>query len=221
MLTIDLRNRIFRSEKAVQERRISWWPRAATAYWRIMKICYGIAYLLFAAACSVQAQVDALGKPDTVYAEINKIDDNVWSISFSLTNDEPVVGLSIPFKMTAGLNRIVADSAVYTGGRVAESGFAYRGFRVDTTIQCVLLGMIANLGPSKVKLAPGTGRLVTVFVSSLDDKPITKLSVDTTTMHPDNVLMLVSDSMIGTVPDTTTVPQKDRSIYPAWVIRKN
>ncbi len=163
--------------------------------------------------------VDKFGKADTVYAEIAKIDPTNWSITISCTNDESIAALSVPLKMTAGLNRIVADSAVYTGGRCEN--FAYKAFRADTAIQCVLVGMIANIGPTRNKLKPGTGRLATIYVSSLEDKPIEKLAVDTTTMHPNNSLMAVADALQGEPPDTTRVDRKDIEIIPVFVTRQS
>ena len=166
------------------------------------------------------AQVDHFGAVDTIYADVARVDDYNWTITVSYTNDESVVGLSVPLKMTAGLNRIVADSAVYTGGRVEK--FAYRGFRPDTAVQCVMLGMIANLGPTQNVLAPGSGRLVTVFVSSVDNKPIEKLAVDTATLQPNNSLLVVADrSQLD--PEADTVPvhlSKRLEIIPAFVARQ-
>jgi hypothetical protein len=167
----------------------------------------------------VVAQVDSLGKIDTVYADLARINDYTWSITVSLTNDEDIEGLSIPFKMSAGMNLIVADSAVYTGGRVES--FTYKGFRPDTAIQCVTLGMIANLGPTKKYLARGRGRLVTVFVSSLEKKPIEKLIVDTTTTQPNNSLMLIANRVqFGETVDTISLQERNKlEIVPAFVVR--
>lgn len=165
------------------------------------------------------AQTDPFGKIDTVYAELSRIDSNVWTITVSYTNDEPVVGLSVPLKYNAGLVKLLADSAVYAGGRVEK--FAYPGFRVDTAIQCFTLGMIANLGPTQNRLEPGSGRLVTVYLSSIDDLPIKKLVVDTTTTHPSNSLLVMTDSVIGTPPDTVRVAFEKRSIIPAFVVRQS
>jgi len=166
------------------------------------------------------AQTDPFGAPDTIYADLAKIDDFHWSITISCFNDETVIGVAVPFKMEAGLNKIVADSAIYTGGRIAEANWAYPGFRPDTAIQCVTLGMIANLGPTENKLEPGTGRLVTVFVSSLEDKKIENLTIDTTTTHPSNYLMMIVDRLQGEPPDTTALEFNDRQIVPAWVVRE-
>jgi hypothetical protein len=164
------------------------------------------------------AQVDKFAKPDTLLAEVGKIDPLHWTITVSYTNDEQVVALSVPLRMTAGLNRIVADSAVFIGGRVQH--FAYNAFRADTAVQCVLLGMIANFGGATKKLEKGSGRLATIFISSLDKKPIEKLVVDTTTVHPNNSLMAIADSVQGTPPDTVTVKdRKDLEIIPVFVTK--
>ncbi len=168
---------------------------------------------------AVQAQTDPFGAADTVFADLARINANTWTVTISYFNDENVVGLAVPFKMDAGTNQIVADSAVYTGGRVSEANWVYPGFRPDTASQCVTLGMIANLGPTDHKLTPGNGRLVTVYVSSLEDRPIEKLLIDSTTTHPGNSLMAVLDFLQGEAPDTVRVDISQRNIKPAWVVR--
>ncbi|MFQ5499514.1 MAG: hypothetical protein ACE5FH_07565 [Candidatus Zixiibacteriota bacterium] len=170
----------------------------------------------------VDAQVDMLGKTDTVYADVARIDDYHWSITVSMTNDEAIVGLSLPFKMQAGNTKIVGDSAIYTGGRVEH--FTYKGFRADTAVQCVMMGLVANMGPTDKRLDPGTGRLVTLFVSSIDKEPIKQLIIDTATVYPQNSLMAVAGAIQAagddSVPDT--IPgdnRKIRQIIPAFVVR--
>lgn len=178
--------------------------------------------LLLMAPVLGHTQTDYFGKIDTVFADIEKIDDLNWSVTISYSNDQPVEGLSIPLRIAAGENRVVGDSASYTGGRVEH--FAYKGFRADTAIQCVTMGMVANLGPTRHKLDPGSGRLVTFFVSSLDNKPIEKLHVDTTTTHPDNSLMTVADRYQPTEDGVDTIIGERLSelqIIPAFVVRTN
>ncbi len=166
------------------------------------------------------AQVDNFGKLDTVYADLAKINDLNWSVTISYSNDENIVGLSLPFKMTSGLNRIVADSAVYTGGRTDH--FAFKGFRPDTAIQCVTLGLVGNLGPTNNVLKAGNGRIVTIFVSSIDNKPIEMLAIDTTTTKPNNRLMTIADRVQGAeAQDTIPIADfKKQEIYPAFVVRQ-
>jgi len=189
---------------------------------KVKLIIISIVLTLLVIPFMVSAQVDNFGKTDTIYADIAKIDNSNWSITISYTNDQNVLGLSIPLKMTAGLNRVVADSAVYTGGRV--DNFAFKGFRPDTAIQCVTLGIIANIGPSNKTLYPGSGRLVTIFVSSLDKKPIEKLVVDTTTTSPNNSLLVVADTFQGeNRQDTIPISERKEKIeiIPAFVVRQS
>jgi len=188
----------------------------------MMKLLMTCTAVLLMVAANGIAQTDNFGTVDTVYADVNQIDDYHWSITVSYTNDENILGMSVPLKLSAGTVKIVADSAVYTGGRIEH--FDYKGFRPDTTIQCVTLGMIANMGPSKKILAPGNGRLVTVYVSSVEGKAFDKLTVDTTTTSPNNSLMCVADQaelkrMLGEEEPT----QLDRRIevFPAFVVRYN
>lgn len=167
-------------------------------------------------------KADHFGAVDTIIAEVARIDATHWSITISSTNDENVEGLSVPLKLSGGLARVIADSAIYTGGRAAH--FAFRGFSTDTVGQTVTLGMVANMGPTTNVLAPGKGRIVTVFVSAAGDKKVEKLVVDTTTTAPNNSLMMVAsfeemkrvlgvEEVLGT--------DKRLEIYPAFVVRES
>lgn len=168
---------------------------------------------------AASAQSDPFGVPDTVWADVARVDDHTMSITISFFNDEYVVGLAVPLKLDAGVTQIVADSAVYAGGRIAEADWAYPGFRPDTAIQCVTLGMIANIGPTDHRLYAGKGRVATIFVSSLDGNPIVDFTVDTTTTAPGNQLMAVSHRFQGEAPDTIPVDITGRTIFPEWVVR--
>ena len=165
------------------------------------------------------AQVDGFGKTDTLYAELARIDSSNWTITFSYTNDEWIEALSLPFIIDAGDTKIVGDSAVYTGGRVAD--FDYKGYRADSSIQCFTLGMMANFGPSQNGLPPGSGRLATVFVSSLDGSPIEKLTMDSTTTPPTNTLMTIAQAIQpGESQDSVRVYNIDeQTIIPVLVIK--
>ncbi|MEE8575651.1 MAG: hypothetical protein V3T31_00205 [candidate division Zixibacteria bacterium] len=178
----------------------------------------GLTISILLLAGTAFGQIDAFGITDTLYADVARIDDNNWSITISYTNDEPVIGLTVPLKMSAGLNRIIADSGVYTGGRVEH--FTFKGFRPDTGIQCVLLGMVANLGPTNLKLDPGHGRLATIFVSSIDKKKIERLIVDTATVSPSRqTLLCVAEVLENDKTDPAMgIPASNR-IVPAFVVR--
>ena len=166
------------------------------------------------------AQVDAFGTVDTLYAELNRIDKTNWTVTISYVNDEWVDALSLPFALRAGDTKLVSDSAIYTGGRVAH--FDFKGFRADSAIQCFTLGLMANMGPSQNGLPPGSGRLATVFVSSLDGTPIEKLTLDTTTTHPSNSLMVMAQGVQpGNPPDTIPGDRfDDLTIIPVLIIKQ-
>lgn len=186
----------------------------------LLKVALTLAIVLTISG-KASAQIDNFGILDTVYADIAKIDDQNWSVTVSYTNDQRIVGMTIALKLDAGDIPVVADSAVYWGGRAER--FTYKGFRPDTTIQSVTMGLIANLGPTKNTLLPGRGRIVTVFVSSLDDQPVPQLNVDSTTTPPSNSLMVIADRIQETE-GSDTIPIQNRRILqirPAWVVRQS
>ena len=164
------------------------------------------------------AQKDNLGTTDTLYAEVAKINDLNWAVTFSYVNDEPIIAMSVPFKMTAGPNRIVADSVVYVSGRV--DSFAVKTFRADTAIQCVTLGFIANLGPTNHNMAPGKEAFAKVFVSSLEEKPIEMLKVDTTTTSPNNSLLFIAETPPDIPMDSTKLVMEKTTIIPVFKVRE-
>lgn len=165
----------------------------------------------------VSAQIDSLGTQDTLYATLSRINETNWSVTFSYTNDEEIVGFAIPVRLDAGLNRIVADSVMFSD-RVAD--WDYKSFRPDTAIQCVTIGMVANLSKVYKVLEPGSGPLATMYISSMEKKPIEKLTIDTTTTSPNNTLMAIADMIQGTPPDTVRLSVFATKIRPVWVIRE-
>jgi hypothetical protein len=161
---------------------------------------------------------DAYGTLDTVYAEVTKLDNLNWAIKVSYAGDANIIGLSLPFKFSSGINRIVADSVHYSP-TVAD--FAYKTMRADTAIQCVTVGLIANIGPGpKQMLKPGTEPVVTIYISSIEDKPLDQLTIDTTTTYPNNTLMAAADMLQGTPPDTIRLTHLEQRILPAFVLTK-
>jgi len=153
--------------------------------------------LLFSA--SLLAQNDKFGKVDTLYVEPYNIDGNNWGVNVLLVNDEDLIALQIPLTFTADKkNRVVVDSTVFKGGRVED--FRFKLARVDTATQCVTIGLINDLGGPIPPIPPGKGRLATIFISSLDNKEIKSLVVDTTTTPPSNDLQLVHPPTEGVVP---------------------
>jgi hypothetical protein len=162
---------------------------------------------------------DPWGKIDTIYADLAKVSEKVWTITVSISNDEPITAFSVPLHYTAGKARLVADSAIFANGRA--NAFDVKSFRCDTAIQVIMLGLIGAIGPVKKSIEPGTGPLATVYLSSLDI-PIKKLKVDTCTAYPNNTLMAIADQKILGIPTDSLTPEKFSKLIlvPAFLVRE-
>lgn len=186
---------------------------------KLLTVC-AVVTLLGTAA---QAQIaDTLfGKNDTVYVDLTEIKPGQWSLGINYSNKHPLQAVSVPLKYNAGLAKLIADSAVFAGGR-AEA-WAFKGFRCDTAIQVVTLGMIANLGQNtKNTLNAGSGRLVTVFLHAADGKP-GPLVIDTCTSYPNNTLQAVGDFSNLNLKEGEAITADmvtKLTITPSFIIRK-
>ncbi len=99
---------------------------------RLKKSALLMVALLVLFSANLMAQTgDIYGAVDTVYAEPYKIDAKHWGINISMFNDEEIIAISVPVTFSAGNNRLVADSTIFTGGR-AEA-FRVKFARPDTT----------------------------------------------------------------------------------------
>ncbi len=176
--------------------------------------------VMFLVPVAALAQTDKYGKADTIYADVEKLNVTTWKVTISMVNDEYIAGISLPLKLSAGAVKIVGDSAIFRGGRVEH--FAFKAFRADTAIQCVTTGLLANMGPTGKTLTPGSGRLFTIYVSSIDKKPVEKLKVDTATTQPSNSMMIIADYIQRSVPpDTLPIDRrKEAEIVPVFVVRE-
>ena len=156
---------------------------------KIILIVFGMMLL----TGSLYAQNDTVGAIDTMYLEPYQIDAKNWAVNVSLFNDEDILAISLPVMFSAGKSKIVADSTVFTGGRADH--FRIKTARADTAAQCLTIGLIWDLGVSVPPMAPGNGRIATIFISALDGNDITEpLKIDTTTTSPSNSLQMVRPS---------------------------
>ncbi len=164
----------------------------------LRKLSLAVLVILLLMATSIFAQDDKYGKVDTVYAEAFKIDAKNWGVNIMLFNDEDIMALSIPLRFTAGKTRVNIDSTVYTGGLVEK--FRVKQARVDTTTQCLTIGLINDVGISIPPIPPGKGRIATIYLSSPDGADMPELKVDSTTTPPSNTLQLVKPPSNGISP---------------------
>ena len=183
----------------------------------MLKNLFLFCFALLLPVLSVAGPIDNFGAIDTLYAKIININNSTWSVVISFSNDENVTAFSIPLKVTSGSTKIIADSAIFKGGRAER--FPYKGLRPDDS--GVTLGLIANIG-SRISIPPGKGKIVTIYFSSPDNTPIEYLDVDTTTTYPNNSLMVIADRIQGS-DNQDTINDNERDIlkiYPHFVVIK-
>jgi hypothetical protein len=153
------------------------------------------------------AQDDKYGEIDTLYAvSYPNEDGKTWTIDVSMFNDDSILALSVPLTLSAGKNRVVVNSWSFEGGVVED--FRVKHVRVDTATQCVTLGLINDVGVSVPPIPPGKGLIAKLFITSLDNKKIESLKVDTTTTPPSNNLQLVKPPTEGIIPAFVSIVQE-------------
>ena len=119
-----------------------------------------------------------------------------------VVNTEPVAGLPMPFKVTAGNAKMNFDSVSYAGGRVEY--FQLKATNADTANQTILLGLIADLSGTKPPLAPGRGKAFSIFYSGSAAVTPEQVKVEPVVLPPANKLeynTMESDGSVGsTIP---------------------
>ncbi len=144
------------------------------------------------------AQNDPIGKTDTVTLVVETIQPGKWVITTNVWNDEEIGGVDIPIKYTAGTATLRVDSVVFTGTRMET--FAKTYDQVDTLNQKMHFGGFPYLAPNQPPMPAGNGEMARVYISVSGDKKPSAFAVDTTTMKPNNSLMLVDKSAKVIVP---------------------
>lgn len=124
-----------------------------------------------------------------VSVNVEAVDSVHWEAAVDLVNPGPVAALTLPLRWGSGRSTLRIDSAEYRGLRTEY--FALKTFRVDSTKQCVLIGLISDLGGNLPPLEPGEGTIVRLHFTTRRVRDAAP-EVDTTFIPPHNVLQLVS-----------------------------
>lgn len=120
---------------------------------------------------------------------IEQIDSLHWEAVVELENAGPIAALTLPLSYGNGRSPFRVDSATYRGLRTEY--FALKTFRIDSTKQSVLIGLISDLGGNYPPLEPGSGAIALLHLSTR--KMATQVPrLDTTFIAPHNTLQLVS-----------------------------
>lgn len=168
-------------------------------------VCFIAALCLMAGFAT--AQVDPLGKPDTVSLFIAPVAEGKWVISAHVWNDEELAALDIPLKYTAGMAKVMVDSVSFKGTRTEY--FAQKNYQVDTAKQIMHFGGFAYMDPQKPPLAVGKGEVARIYFSIQSDKKPGPFAADTTTYTNGSTMMLVDKNAKTIVPMLKIEYKKD------------
>jgi len=171
---------------------------------------FGLLTALFFMAAIGTAQTDPYGKIDTLSLVVKQLSETSWLVSTQIWNDEEISAFDISVKYTAGIARLIVDSASF--GDTRASYFAWKSHQVDTTGQAINLGGLASMGPDKPPLAPGSGEIGRLYISAVGDKKPGPFAVDTTIFKNKNKLMLVSKDANTIVPAVKIITLKPDEI---------
>lgn len=129
---------------------------------------------------------------------VDRVDSLHWEASIDLSNIGLIAAMTLPFRWGDGRSPFRLDSADYRGLRTEY--FALKTFRVDSTRQSVLIGMISDLGGNYPPLEPGSGTIARLHFSTT--RPTRELpSLDTAFIAPHNILQLVTPDVRAIRPD--------------------
>ena len=115
-------------------------------------------------------------------------------ITLWMANVNPVVGLTLPFKFSAGTDTLRLDSILTIGGRAAN--FIMTKPQFKTAEQTFLVNMVWSVDSTTRKAAPipsGEGPVIWMFVHTDGKFPVDKLRMASVQLPPENVLLYVTD----------------------------
>jgi len=137
-------------------------------------------------------------------------------ITLWMTNAAPVIGITLPFKFSAGNDTLRLDSAWTTGGRA--SGFLATPPQFSAANQTFLVNMIWKADSTTRKPTPipaGEGAIMWLCVHTEGKFPMDKLRMASVQLPPENVLLFVTDSYATVNPTFDVVrsapPSADQS----------
>jgi hypothetical protein len=140
-----------------------------------------------AASKDLQNKVTAYVTPGTT--------DKQAVITLWMANVNPVLGLTLPFKFSAGTDTLRLDSILTIGGRAANFIMTKPLFKASE--QTFLVNMVWSVESTTHKAAPipaGEGPLMWMFVHTDGKFPVDELRMATIQLPPENVLIYVTDA---------------------------
>jgi hypothetical protein len=118
--------------------------------------------------------------------------------SVSVSNDQGLAGLTLPFRYGDGNSPITCDSVSFSDTRVEY--FELKTQRIDTVEQVILLGLIPDFVGKKPPLERGYGEVARIYFTMKRGPRFQDYLLDTTTIRPYNKLKFVGPEVSGIYP---------------------
>jgi hypothetical protein len=118
--------------------------------------------------------------------------------SVSVSNDQELAGLTLPFRYGDGNSPIRCDSISFSDTRVEY--FELKTQRIDSVEQVILLGLIPDFVGKKPSLERGYGEVARVYFTLKRGPRFPNYYLDTTTVKPFNRLKFVTSGVSGIYP---------------------
>ncbi len=118
--------------------------------------------------------------------------------SVSVSNDEELAGLTLPFRYGDGNSPIRCDSISFSDTRVEY--FELKTQRIDSVEQVILMGLIPDFVGKKPPLERGYGEVARIYFTLKRGPKFPNYYLDTTTVKPFNRLKFVMSGVSGVYP---------------------
>jgi hypothetical protein len=147
------------------------------------------------------AQKDPYGKPDTCRIVVfQNYKSNQVNASVFIFNDEDLAAITLPFRFGNGKSPVKCDSIRFRGTRT--EAFDLKTQLIDTVLQTMLIGLVADMSGTKSPLKKGNGEVAKLYFTVPKNQKFQDVLLDTVWIKPYNMLKFVTADV--------------KSIYPAF-----
>lgn len=158
-----------------------------------------ILVLIFMFSSCASVQKGRLTKPNT--CRIVTFQDekkNQVMASVSVSNDEELTAMTLPFRYGNGETPIICDSIKFDNTRVEY--FDMKIENIDTVEQTILIGLLPDLAGKKPPLKNGDGEVARIYFTLKEGAKFQDFFLDTTFIKPFNRLKFVTPEVKGIHP---------------------
>ncbi|MBD3298468.1 MAG: hypothetical protein GF341_07435 [candidate division Zixibacteria bacterium] len=121
-------------------------------------------------------------------------------VEFWMSNTNPVLAMTLPFKFAAG-DSLAFDSIVTRGGLIADFPVVEPVYRSENQTLLVQIMWAKNTSVQADPIPPGQGPLLRLHLSTPGEFPMDDFRMASVQLPPENVLMFVTATLNSVTPD--------------------